>query len=190
MRRLLFFLLVLSGGLAACAGPRLAPALAPARPHADALLVLPGFGYGRGDGAGFGRVARAAAVSGIDVYVPRYVTRGGLDANRRQLAAFVREQHLDRYERLHVFAFIAGAWTVNPLIDGGALPNLATIVYDRSPYQEAAPRIAARDLRVAAWLRYGATIFDVARTPYPPLARADVRVALLVETKPTSFIAH
>lgn len=118
------------------------------------------------------------------------MTRGGLDANRDRLQAFIRERHLDRYARVHVFAFIAGAWTVNPLADAGALPNLATIVYDRSPFQERAPAIAVRDLRVPAWLRYGSTIFDVARTPYPPLARPAVRVALLVETKPTAFILH
>jgi len=176
--------------LAGCAGPRLTPAATPVKPNRDALLILPGFGYGRGDADGFRAVARDAAASGVDVYVPDYVTRGGLEINRDKLNAFIRAQHLDRYERLHVFAFIAGAWTVNPLVDAGALPNLATIVYDRSPFQERAPGIAVRDLRVPAWLRYGSTIFDVARTPYPPLARPDVKVAILVETKPTTFIVH
>jgi hypothetical protein len=176
--------------LAACAGPRLTPAITPIGPNQDALLVLPGFGYSRGDAGGFRSVARSAAGAGLDVYVPAYVTRDGLEANRRALRAFIREQRLDRYARVHVFAFIAGAWTVNPLIDAGALPNLATVVYDRSPFQERAPRIAVRDLRIAAWLRYGSTIFDVARTPYPALARPDVKVALLVETRPTEFIVH
>ncbi len=190
MTRIHAAVLAAAAGLAACAGPRLTPAVTPSRPNQDALLVLPGFGYGRGDAGGFRSVARCAAGAGLDVYVPAYVTRGGLDANRDVLRAFIHDQHLDRYARLHVFAFIAGAWTVNPLIDAGALPNLTTVVYDRSPFQERAPRIAARDLRIAAWLRYGSTIFDVARTPYPPLARPDVKVALLVETRPTDFIVH
>jgi hypothetical protein len=181
-------LLVVVCGLTACSGPRLAPALSPARPHRDALVILPGFGYGRDDGRAFRTVAATAAASGIDVYVPAYVTRGGLESSRDKLLTFVRDARLDRYERVHLFAFIAGAWTVNPLLDRGALPNLATVVYDRSPLQERAPLIAVRDLRLPAWLRYGATIFDVARTPYPPLARRDVRVALLVETEPTRFI--
>ena len=56
---------------------------------------------------------------------------------------FIQDNNLARYERLHVFAFLAGAWTLNPLLDGRALPNLATVVYDRSPYQERAPRIAS-----------------------------------------------
>lgn len=190
MRKLLFFLLAVCGCLAACAGPRLTPALSPAPPSRDALLILPGFGYGRGDTNAFRAMQQTAAAAGVDVYVPSYVTRAGLAANRAELERFIRDQRLDRYERVHVFAFIAGAWTVNPLIDRGALPNLATIVYDRSPFQERAPQIAARDLRVPAWLRYGSTIFELARTPYPPLERAGVRVALLVETEPTPFITH
>ena len=36
--------------------------------------------------------------------------------------------------------------------------------------------------------RFGTTIFDIARTPYPPIARPDARVALLVESAPTKFI--
>lgn len=188
MRRLLFILLVACGCLAACAGPRLVPSLSPARPHDDALLILTGFGYGRGDGTALTDVSRTAAAAGIDVYVPRYITRGGLDDSRARLAGFIRAAQLDRYERVHVFAFIAGAWTVNPLVDRGSLPNLTTIVYDRSPFQERAPRLAVRDLRVPAWLRYGSTIFDVARTPYPPLTRPDVRVGLVVESEPTAFV--
>jgi hypothetical protein len=176
--------------LAACAGPALKPAVAPAGPHRDALLILPGFGYGRHDAAGFASIERDASAAGIDVYVAKYLTRTGLDTSRESLESFIRAERLDRYERLHVFAFIAGAWTINPAIVRDAAPNLASIVYDRSPYQERAPRIAVEDLPLLAWLRYGSTIFDVARTAYPPVAAPALRIALLVETKPTTFIRH
>jgi hypothetical protein len=180
--------LVAIASLTACAGPHIVPALSPARANREALLVLPGFGYGRGDGDAFRAIAKRAPASGLDVYVPSYVTRGGLEDTRRALRQFIRGARLDRYERVHVVAFIAGAWTVNPLIDGGELPNLATIVYDRSPFQERAPALAVRDLRIPAWLRYGRTIFDLSATPYPPLARSDVKVGLLIETMPTRFV--
>jgi hypothetical protein len=176
--------------LAGCAGPALRPAVRPAAPHRDALLILPGLGYGRQDGEAFRAIAASAAPAGIDVYVPGYLTRGGLDASREKLRAYIAAERLDRYERLHVFAFIAGAWVVNPLANAGSLPNLRTVVYDRSPLQERAPAIAADTLRLPAWLRYGSTIFDLARTPYPPLVARDVRVAVLVETRPTAFIRH
>jgi hypothetical protein len=179
-------LLAAAIGFASCSGPLVRPAATPSRPSRDALLILPGFGYGRSDGRIFRSVAAVAAPRGLDVYVAPFVTRGGLDSSRDKLRRFVREQRLERYERVHVFAFIAGAWTLNPMAE--ELPNLATVVYDRSPFQERAPRIAVAELPLLAWLRYGSTIFDVARTPYPPLERPGVRVGVLVETKPTDFM--
>jgi len=175
--------------LASCSGPLVRPpAVAPAAEKRDALLILPGFGYGRAGGKSFKALADMAARDGIDVYVPPFVTRGGLDDSRAHLETFIREERLDRYERLHVFAFLAGGWTLNPLLDRLELPNLSTIVYDRSPYQERAPKVAVTKVPVGAWLRFGKTIFDVARTPYPPLSSRQPNVALIVETAPTPFI--
>jgi hypothetical protein len=128
------------------------------------------------------------AADGFDLYLPTYVSRGGLRESRARLTDFIRRERLDRYDRVHVFAFIAGGWTFNPLVTRELLPNLATVVYDRSPYQERAPRVARDELRVLTWMRYGAVVFDVARTPYEPLAVPNVRVGLLVETTPTAFI--
>src|SRR5262249_11878443 len=53
-----------------------------------------------------------------------------------------------------------------------------------------APQIAVDALPLLAWLRYGSTISDVARTPYPSLVAPGPRVALLIETRPTAFIRH
>jgi hypothetical protein len=128
------------------------------------------------------------AAQGIDLYAPSYISRSGLAQSRANLQRFIRDHHLERYERLHVFAFIAGAWTFNPLVTVQPLPNLATVVYDRSPFQERAPRIATDQLHLLTWVRYGSPVFDVARTPYLPIAIDGVRVGLLVETRPTAFI--
>ena len=171
-----------------CAHPVVRASSAPSMPRTDAVLVLPGFGYtGAGERA-FREIASTLAGEGFDLYVPRYISRGGLADSRTNLDRFLREQRLDRYERLHVFAFLAGAWTFNPLVEAQALPNLKTVVYDRSPYQERAPRIALENLRFLTWLKYGSPVFDVARTPYAPLSSPDVRVALVVETTPTKFV--
>jgi hypothetical protein len=174
--------------LAACAGPTVRPKVAPPKPNGDALLVLPGFGYGRTDDKAFRSIAGRTAREGVDLYVAPFLTRSGLGTSRAKLERFIREHRLDRYERLHVFAFIAGAWTFNPLIDRHAPANLATVIYDRSPFQERAPKIAAAKLPLLAWARYGSTLFDVARTPYPPLSASGVKVAIVVESMPTAFI--
>ena len=181
-------ILALFASLAACVGPIARPSLSPWKPKGDALLVLPGFGYGRGGEEVLRSLAPRIASEGVDLYVPTYVTRSGLGASRAKLERFVRDNRLDQYERVHVFAFLAGAWTLNPLVEQRQLPNLATVIYDRSPFQERAPGIAAAKLRFLAWVRYGSTVFDVARTPYMPLSAPDVNVALMVESTPTPFI--
>lgn len=181
-------ILATSSYLAACAGPIVRPSLSPAPPQREALLVLPGFGYGRTGGESFRALAASMARDGVDLYVPAYIGRSGLAASRETLERFVRDNRLDRYERLHVFAFIAGGWALNPLVERHALPNLVSVIYDRSPFQERAPRIAATRLRMLTWLRYGSTVFDLARTPYQALEAPGVKVALMVETRPTSFI--
>jgi hypothetical protein len=180
--------IALTASLAGCAGPTLRPALTPRTAKTDAVLVLPGFGYGRNDDAAFRAVVKGAAGDAVDVYVSAYLTRTGLASSRGRLARFVRDNQLGRYQRLHVFAFLAGAWTLNPLADTGDIPNLASVTFDRSPYQERAPAIAADRLRLFAWLRFGSTLFDVARTPYPPLRAPHIKVGLMIETRPTPFI--
>jgi hypothetical protein len=173
----------------ACANAIVRPTVAPAAKFApDALLVLPGFGYGREGEHAFRALAPSMTSEGIDLYVPTFVSRSGLQESRERLLRFVRENRLDRYERVHVFAFIAGGWAFNPLVETEALPNLSTIVYDRSPYQERAPRIAMEKLWLLTWVRYGPVVFDVARTPYTPLTAPGVRVWLVVETVPTSLL--
>jgi hypothetical protein len=181
-------ILATCASIAACAGALVRPSVAPAKPGTDALLVLPGFGYSRTGEKALRALADTMAAEGFDLFVPTYISRSGLTASRVNLQRFIRDHRLDQYDRLHVFAFIAGAWTFNPVVERQGLPNLATVVYDRSPYQERAPRIADDTLHFLTWLRYGSPVFDVARTPYPPLSRPDVKVAIVVETMPTAFV--
>jgi hypothetical protein len=174
----------------ACANAIVRPAAALSKPAASALVVLPGFGYSRAGERVLRSLAASMAADGIDLYVPTYISRGGLEKSRRRLQRFLRDNRLDRYEHVHVFAFLAGGWTFNPLVEIEALPSLQTVVYDRSPYQERAPRIAREKLPLLTWIKYGSVVFDVARTPYAPLAAPEVRVGLLVETRPTPFITR
>ena len=150
--------------------------------------MLPGFGYGPEGERTFRALSPQVAAEGFDLYLPTYIARAGLEESRAQLRQFIRDARLDRYDRVHVFAFIAGAWTFNPVADAGALPNLASVIFDRSPYQERAPRLALEKLPFPARLKYGDVLFDVARTPYAPLTTSTVRVGILVETRPTTFL--
>jgi hypothetical protein len=171
---------------AACAGIIARPA-SPAKPASEALLILPGLGYGPTAAKALESLAPAVAAEGMDLYVPAYISRRGLTQSRANLQRFIRDHRLERYERVHVFAFILGGWTFNPLADAGML-RIETVVFDRSPFQERAPRVAAERLPILTWLRYGSTVAELARTPYVPLVTPHARVALMVETEPTSFV--
>ena len=171
----------------ACGG-RIGPAVTATAPRSEALLILPGFGYSREAEHALRAVEAQTRAAGLELYVPTYISRKGLVDSRSRLRQFLREERLDRYDRVHVFAFIAGGWTLNPLVDAHELPNLKTVVYDRSPLQELAARIATDDLHLLTWLRYGSPVFDFVKTAYPPLTAPHVNVGLVVETRPTAFV--
>lgn len=160
----------------------------PAGPsRSEAFVVLRGFGYS-GDGERAIRALQPAmAAQGFDLQIPDYISRSGLGESRKNLQRFMQD-YTARYEKLHVFAFINGGWTVNPLIAASGAQKVSTVIYDRSPLQERAPRIADEKLHFLTWVRYGSPVFDLAHTPYPPLTASGVRVGLLVETSPTSFV--
>src|SRR5262245_20071833 len=85
---------------AACANAIVKPGVTPpAKPANDALLVLPGFGYGSAGERAFQSLAPLIAADGLDLYVPTHISRSGLEESRRRLDQFVRAQRLDRYER-------------------------------------------------------------------------------------------
>ena len=96
--------------LVGCANAIVRPAVSPSKPAADALLVLPGFGYSRAGERAFRSLEPSLAAEGIDLYLPTYVARSGLEQSRERLHRFFRENRLDRYERVHIFAFLAGGF--------------------------------------------------------------------------------
>ena len=89
----------------ACAGATVRPKVAASQPPSDALLVLPGFGYNHAGEEALRSLAPLMAAEAIDLYVPTFVSRSGLVQSRERLAAFIRANHLERYDRVHVFAF-------------------------------------------------------------------------------------
>ncbi|MBL8018042.1 MAG: hypothetical protein JNM27_00120 [Leptospirales bacterium] len=125
---------------------------------------------------------------GIDLFVADYVAREGIQASQAQLAAFMDAHSLRDYKELYVFAFIAGAWTLNPYLETHQIPNLKGVMYDRSPYQERAPRLAAENLAILTRILYGLPVFDLAKTPYPSLTLDGILIGLIVESRPTSFV--
>jgi hypothetical protein len=151
-----------------------------------ALLVLPGFGM---LGANWQQMARAFAGAGdVDVYLPDYFARESVAACAGNLHTFVQAHDLHRYERLHAFAYILGGWVLNTYLRQHSLPHLHTVIYDRSPIQDRAPRTITDLFPRLARLVMGHVLQDLAHTPYPPLPRDDVRIGLMIENDVTSLM--
>ncbi|MBI2922966.1 MAG: hypothetical protein HYY18_18075 [Planctomycetes bacterium] len=151
----------------------------------EAILILPGF-----VSRFHGNRAQQEYFSdrGYDLFIPDCIARESLADCLSRLEEFMAAHRVGEYRRVHVFAYIVGGWVLNAWIAKHRDHNIASIVYDRSPLQERAPGALIADQPWIARLLFGGIVWDMARTPYPPMDREGIRVGLLVECKATAYI--
>ncbi|NNE71404.1 MAG: hypothetical protein HKN29_13730 [Rhodothermales bacterium] len=183
--------------LAACTPASLIPPRG-APGNTEAILILPGLGMtkaGLRDMSTFSHVADSA---GFEVYVFDYRSRRSVERGVDRLIQLMDENDLDRYQRVHVFAYILGGYTLNLALEEALVPNLGHVVYDRSPLQEMAPKLGSTGaFGLLAWLAVGPILADLAGTEYTPLERARQRpadgesgrrIGIIMENRATRFI--
>jgi hypothetical protein len=151
----------------------------------EAILILPGFGSKM---HGTKAIANYFFDSEYDVFIPDYLARTSLDASVVKLEKFIVKHKLREYKTVHLFAYIAGAWTFNRWIVHHPLPNLGHIVYDRSPLQERAPYALVRDIPVLIRLATGKIMRDFSETTYPAFEPREIPVGIMVENKASKLI--
>ena len=183
---LVLALLIALGG---CASLELAPTSAQPN-NREAILILPGLGMRGGALDDMKAFAATADSAGFDVFLADYQRRKSVDKGVRVLHRFVEENNIDSYERLHVFAYILGGYTFNRFLERYPMENLTSAVYDRSPLQELAPRLATEGwFSVLTWLAVGPVVADLAETPFTPIPLSeDYRIGLIIENRATRFI--
>ena len=151
----------------------------------EAILILPGFGDKHGrrkkQKAFFGNV-------GYDLYIPDYKARASLEATVENLHQFYEQHDLGAYKKVHVFAYIMGTWVLNTYISQYGKQNIATIVYDRSPLQERAPRVVVDRIPGIGKLLKGKVLEEMSHTPYPPMTMEGINIGIMVESKATNLI--
>ncbi len=152
----------------------------------EAILILPGFGL-----RFFGNADQEAYFSnrGYDVFIPKYVARKSLGKSLENLSAFIEENKLHEYAKLHVFSYIIGSWVLNEYIRKNPDNNIHTVLYDRSPLQERAPYTIINDIPLASWLAFGPITWELAKTPYTPIDNSEqIEIGILIESKATKVI--
>lgn len=87
-----------------------------------------------------------------------------------------------------MFAYILGAWTLNTYLEHNTLPNLASIIYDRSPLQERVPGILVKSNPFLSRLVFGKLIAEIAHTPYKAHQQQNENIGILIECKATKVL--
>jgi hypothetical protein len=154
-------------------------------PQKEAILILTGFGSKYHS---LKKLKQYFSDKGYDVYVPNYIARTSLEKTVKNLDKFWRQRNMAAYEKVHVFAYIVGSWSVNAWMQTAAHPNIKSIVYDRSAPQERAPYILINDLKIPNYFVFGPIMRDLHETPYPSLLDTNIQKGLLLETYATAIV--
>ena len=153
--------------------------------HTEAILILPGFGSKYHF---LNKIKQAFNKAPYDVFVPRYIDRRSLKETLRNLECYWQRHALSTYQKVHVFSYIVGSWTINSWIAKNGKANIETIVYDRSALQERAPFVLVQDMKLVKFLLFGGVVNDLLDTPYIPLIDTSIRRGMLLETYATNTI--
>lgn len=156
------------------------------RSQKEAFLIIPGFGS---RSQGVGDIADYFKNKGYDLFIPAYISRDSLNACVENLDAFIKENKLSEYKKVHVFSYIIGSWTFNRWIAKNPNNNIATVIYDRSPLQERAPYAIVKDIPVIVRMLEGPIVAEFSRIPYEPIVNdSAINIGIMIESRATRLV--
>ncbi len=151
----------------------------------EAIIILPGFGT-------ILHTTNNQVLNfknkGYDVFIPDYLSRKSLSNCVNRLNSFIVKHKLASYKHVHILGYIIGSWTINQWCQSYTLPNIKSIIYDRSPLQEKAPEILVKENSLLARILFGKVIREFSKTKYPSRINDSINIGILVECKATKLI--
>ena len=156
-----------------------------AKSEKEALLILPGFSDSKKR-----RKKQKAFFEKLDydLYIPNYHSRKSFALTVANFQVFYEAEGLGDYKKVHVFSYIIGSWVINTFIQQNGRQNISTIIYDRSPLQERAPRIVVDKIPLIGELKKGKVLADFSKIPYPTLKQDSIKIGIIVESKATKLV--
>lgn len=156
----------------------------------EAILILTGFGSKYHS---LQNLKKYFDTTAYDVYVPNYISRKSLEQTVHNLDSYWKKKGLANYEKVHVFAYIIGSWSINAWLQDHWLqttahPNIKSIVYDRSALQERAPYILITKYKIPNYFVFGPIMYDLHQTPYLPMNDSSIQKGLLLECYATGIV--
>ena len=126
---------------------------------------------------------------GYDLFIPEYVEKHSIDLTVSTFSSFYDKNNLDEYKEVKFLCYIIGGYVLNQHIEKNGKGKITTIIYDRSPIQERAPKVAAKKLKLITKIYYGKVLFDFSEIEINPLRNKDsLIIGVIVENKATKLM--
>lgn len=151
----------------------------------EALLIMSGFGDSKK-----GRKNQKAYfdTTGYDLYIPDFLSKKSFEQSYQNFKQFYSYQKMGEYKKVHVLAYILGAWILNSFINEDGKQNISTIVYDRSPLQERAPKVVNEKIPLLGRMVAGQVLEDLTKIDYPTIDTTGLKIGVIIESKASPLI--
>ena len=137
------------------------------RSEKEALIILPGLGDSK---KGRKQQKQYFENSEFDLFIPDFHDKKSYVGTVENFTQFYFNQKLAEYKKVHVFAYILGSWVINDFINEHGVFNIYSIIYDRSPLQERAPRVIQERIPRIGKMVAGNLLKDVSELKYTPIS--------------------
>lgn len=126
---------------------------------------------------------------GYDLFIPEYVNRRSIDLTVSTFSSFYYRNNLDQYKEVKFLCYVIGGYVLNKHIEKNDKGKITTIIYDRSPTQERAPRVATQKLPFISRLLYGKVLSDFSEQRLISLSNPDnLAIGVIIENKATKLM--
>ena len=152
----------------------------------EALVILNGFGSSKNN---ISFQKDFFKERGYDLFIPDYIAKESIEMTISNFSSFYDNNNLGVYKEVKIFCYIIGGYVLNQHIERYGRGNITTIIYDRSPTQERAPRAATESLPLISQLLYGKVLADFSELDITSLIDdSGLKIGVIIENKSTSLM--
>ena len=126
---------------------------------------------------------------GYDLFIPKYVNKNSLDLTIKSFSSFYYENSLDQYHEVKFLCYIIGGYVLNQHIEKNGKGNITSIIYDRSPTQERAPKVATEKFPFISKILYGKILAEFSNESITSLSNSSgLKIGVIIENKATRLM--
>ena len=126
---------------------------------------------------------------GYDLFIPKYIQKQSIKLSADAFSSFYEKENLNNYKEVKFLCYIIGGYVLNQYIEKKGKGKISTIIYDRSPTQERAPKVATKRLPFISRIIYGRVLADFSKKKIKPLkSKKGLKIGVIIENKATRLM--